>query len=240
MYNYQVRSRQMLNVEKLTSDERTILSAVMYNLIFMNDLTMSAMFDALEKIHDSRYYRHQIKRGVNLIRKDMREYNAKLNKKTGGRIEFIADLNDTYAEQLNVDLLKLNETTKNELNRTHTQDAELIASIYIATTLILGSCYNNDHAFDSFPELRMWSPRFRWLKLTHICNAFLNLVKSLKRETGCNDYEERLDECVNIQNGFKILANKLQDTDNIIATCNRHADTWDAENRKDVRNEEMY
>ena len=218
-----------MNVENMNEDERAVLTAVMYNLIFLNDCAINSLLTALDKLQASKYYRHDVRRWAAVIRKDMRAYNILLDKATDGKIDFIASLNDEYAVQVDLDLLKLNEAAKIELGRLRYADAELLASLYIAGTLMAGTCNNNDHAFDQFPEYKHWHRRFRWLRLTDMTQAFERLMAGFRKMAGVTGYEDRLDRNMNVMNGFKVLGKKFSDADNIIDTYNRHAEVYDSD-----------
>ena len=219
----------MSQIDKLNDYDRTAVTAVMYNLIFMNEIAISSMFDTMDLIEHSPYYRHKTKYWIGIVRNEMRTYNKLLDKRTGGHISFLADLNDDYEDKLQMDLWKLRNVCKNALTRAHIGGTDIIVSLYVSGTLVAGACHNNDHSFDGFPHLRQYQRSFRWMRLTKMENAFIHMVNEVNKELRV-EYQGLLDDDNDVQNGFKALANKLHDADSIIDTCNEHASKWEEEN----------
>ena len=50
--------------ELLTPEDRTATVAVMYNIIFLNELAVCQMFNCMNEIEESKYYRHKVKRTI--------------------------------------------------------------------------------------------------------------------------------------------------------------------------------
>lgn len=222
--------------ENLTERDRAILTAVLYNGVFMNDLAITAIYDAFELLADANFCQHKIKFWMQKVQTNIRNYNRLLNRKTGGRIEFIADLNDLYEEQTKFDLWKLQNTTVNALSKLKRPYPELTAKLYVAESLVKGSCHNNDKCLSSFPELAYYHRSFKWLKLTRIDLALTNLcVEIWKSRVIPKGYVSILDENSDVCNGFKSLANKLRNSDNILTICNKHAIAWEKEHSDELQ-----
>lgn len=218
----------MTEKEKLTSHERLAVTAVMYNIIFVNETAVSAMFEAMNSLEESPCYRHKIKYWAGVVRRLMREYNQKLDKRSGGHIEFLAGLNDRYEEQLGLDLFKLRNACVLALQRHHVPEPNLSAQIYVAATLVSSSCRTVDHCFDSYPDYKHYGRFFAWMRLSAMERAFINLCTEYAKEIK-RPFQLLLDEDMNVQNGFRALANKLRNADNIIDTANEHAVEWERE-----------
>ena len=212
--------------ESLSPEDRTATVAVMYNIIFLNELAVCQMFNCMNEIEESKYYRHKVKKRIAKVRKLMKDYNSLLNRRTGGRIDFLADLNDKYEEQLDLDVWKLRNACLNVIEKAHLKEKSLIVSLYVSATLICGSCHNVDHCMDGFDHLKYFRKYFRWMRLTEMEQAYIHMVVDVNNMLKV-DYQPLLDADLNVQNGFKVLANKLHDADNIIDTCNEHAREWD-------------
>ena len=216
--------------------DKACVTVVMYNLIFCNELAITAMFDAIQKLKATPYYRHAVKRWGNMCQAEMKLYNGMLNKRSGGHIEFIADLNDIYEEYLNVDVMRLRNVTKMRLDREHIEDSELKAYIYTAATLSLAALHNNNHAFDGFPELKYLHRRFKWMRISSLSATFIKMTDALHK-MAADDYSDLLNDDQQVMTGFKVLANKLHDGDDIITILNQHADQWVAEHGEEVVHE---
>ena len=214
--------------ESLSPEDRTATVAVMYNIIFLNELAVCQMFNCMNEIEETKYYRHGVKKWIGKVRKMMKDYNQLLNKRTGGRIDFVADLSDKYEEQLDFDVWKLRNACLNVVEKAKIKEKELVVSLYVSASLLCGSCHNVDHCMDGFPHLRYFRKYFKWMRLTEMQKAYLNMVEKIDAMLKVK-YEPLLDADVNVQNGFKAIANKLHDADNIIDICNEHAKEWDGE-----------
>lgn len=213
----------------ITDHDKAALTCVMYNLVFCNEVGIQAVFDLMNELEQTRYYHHGVKRWTGIVRQHMRAYNTKLGKKVDGYIDFIADLNDTYCEQLNDDLWRLRNVAAMRLNKEHISEAELKANVYVALTLIMAACHNNDHSMDGFPHLKIFGKRFTWMRPTDISGAFTMLCKELEKELK-DDFTEMLNNDNNVRNGFRVIAYKLHNGDNILDTCERFSKQWQEEN----------
>ena len=220
-------------MESLTEHDMARVTVVMYNLIFCNELAITAMFDAIQRIRDAGYYRNGVKRWGNLCLQDMKMYNGILNKRSGGHIEFIADLNDIYDEYLTVDVMRLRNVTKMRLDKEHIPESELKAYIYTGATLSLAALHNNDHAFDSFPDLKYLHCRFKWMRISSLSATFIKMTDALNKMTA-DDYSDLLNDDRQVMTGFKVLANKLHDGDDIINILNKHSEQWVKEHGEDT------
>lgn len=206
--------------------DKASLTAVMYNLVFMNDLTISVVFDCLTKLESSEFWRNGVKRWASSVRHEMRRYSMKFKDVIGDKmIGFIADLSDKYEEQTNIDLFKLRNACLMTLG--NKPNADLASEVYIAMTFLFGSCNNNDSCLNGFPHLKSYHGRFKWMRLTNLSKAFLKLSIEFDKMLGYT-YQIQLDNSNNVINGFKAIAYKLSNADNIIETCNSYAREWES------------
>lgn len=209
---------------------RTILTAVAYNILFTNELAINALFEVLEMLaNNTRYYRHAVKRWSAQCLKLMKEYNALLNKGTGGFIEFIAGLNDIYEDKIKFDLWKVGNTARNTLEKKHSLNPVLGAKAYVAITLLHGACHNVDSCMEGFPDMKNWSRQFRWMRITRMAIAFRHLYEELVKVKCISDDRDILDNEPSVMTGFTVLANKLSNADDILTTCNEYAVIYEEE-----------
>ena len=209
-------------------EDRAIITAVMYNNIFMNDTAISLIFDALTNLESSQYWCRGVKRWGNVVRKHLRKYSMRFKKIIGDKMTyFLADLNDKFEESVKIDLFKLRNSCLLVLR--NKPDAELVTDVYLAYNFAFGAVHNNDECFSSFPHLNRFKRNFRWMRLTDISEAIEKMVESFNKMIGYN-YHSGLDRNMNVINGFRTIANRLSDSDEIIQLCNDHAVEWEREN----------
>jgi hypothetical protein len=223
-------------VSALSEDVRAAITVVMYNLIFCDEIAMQSMFDMMNRIEETPYYRHGVKKWIGVVRQRMRTYNIELNKHTGGYISFLADLNDKYCDALADDLFRLRNVALMALRRHKIGNAELKAEMYVAMTFALSSVHNIEHCFDGFPHLKAYRRKFVWMHrlMNAIVGAYKQFNAELDKAVGGDDYTDLLDADRDVENGFKVIANVLHDGDGIIQCCNEHATEWEKENGGDV------
>ena len=222
-------------VSALSEDVRAAITAVMYNLIFCDEIALQSMFDTMNTVEGTPYYRHGVKKWIGVVRQRMRTYNIELNKHTGGYIDFLADLNDKYCDALADDIFRLRNVTLMTLRRHKIVNAELKADMYVAMTFAMSSVHNIEHGFDGFPHLKVYRRKFVWMHklMSDILGAYKKVNSEFDKAIGGDDYSKILDEDSNVENGFKVIANVLHDGDGIIQCCNEHAIEWEKENGGD-------
>lgn len=216
--------------EDLTEKERAELTAVMYNNIFTNEVATGAVCELLGLLEERSVYRHKAKWWGGKCREEMRGYNRMLNRRTGWRLDYVADLNDVYDDVVKDDVWKLGNVVRMRLGKWGCRDTELTARMWLARMLVNCALHNNDHCFDGFPHLRHYHRRFAWMRLTRLANSVVRLELELMRLGALDvELEERLKKDGMVETGFRALAAKLHDGDRIIEVCNRHAEEWDGE-----------
>ena len=228
-------------VSVLSEDVRAAVTAVMYNLIFCNEIAMQSMFDVMNAVEATPYYRHGVKKWIGVVRQRMRTYNIELNKHTGGYISFLADLNDKYCDALTDDMFRLRNVALMALRKQKIHNAELKADMYVAMTFALSSTHNIEHGFDGFPHLKVYRRCFTWMLrlMNDITGACKKFNSEFDRAVGGDDYSSILDKDTAVENGFMVIANILHDGDGIIQCCNEHAIEWEKENGEEVRDVEV-
>lgn len=215
--------------EELDEVGRTALSAIMYNIMFVNDLAVGAICDAFEQIDNAGLAKHRVKHWMTITRTHIRDYNKKLDKKSGGFIEFLADLYDQFESENELDLYKLRNSIMLVLDKRRVSHSRVVAELYMAMTFTLGAINNVEHCMDGFPEYKHFKKFFNWLELRDIKASFSSVAKELGKVLKDDDVLNILDADMNVQNGFKVIAQRVSDADKIVEVCNRHASAWDEE-----------
>lgn len=221
----QAKQNVRRKVDNLSLVDRTALTAVMYNLMFTNDCAVSMIQDAFEELEKTGLSRHKIKRWVGVTKWHIKVYNQSLNEHTGGLIDFLADLYEMWDEEIKADIIKLKNSAIMVLNKHKIKYAKLIAYIYIATSLITESLASNDHCMDSkdFKNIRYFHSRFTWLRLTDVHKAFGNAVIEIHKVLRMVDAFKLMDDDLNVNNGFKVIAHRFNDPSLILKVCGDHA-----------------
>lgn len=224
-------------VSELSEDVRAAITVVMYNLIFCDEIAMQSMFDMMNRIEGTDYYRHGVKKWVGVVRQRMRTYNIELNKHTGGYISFLADLNDKYCDALADDMFRLRNVALMSLRKHKIGNADLKSEMYVAMTFALSSVHNIEHGFDGFPHLKVYRRCFTWMHriMNNVVGAYRKFNSELDKALGGDDYSALLDDDKGVENGFRVIANTLHDGDGIIQCCEKHAIEWEKENGEELR-----
>ena len=217
----------MMDYKKMkepTKEERDELGVIMYNIMFTNDICNSAVYDALERLRKTKYFRNGVKRWWNVCSREIKDYNRKLDEHTGGKIDFVAELNDSFADDFQNDMLKLYATVQNEFNRKRIPESELMSYLWVADVFVNGACNNCDQSLAMNPNITGYTKSFRWMRLTRLMKAYTHMMSELRKMTGVEITDET--DSLNIYNGFKIVANKLADPQRIIDKCNEVSEEW--------------
>lgn len=217
-------------LSEISNTDKAALTAVMYNLMFLNDLAVTTIHEAMYSIEGLELDKHAVKKWMKRCRIEIRNYNMQLDIRTGNYIEFLADLNNKYETEWKEDLWKLKNAVIFALYKAKINNdiAELITDMYVASVFICGTNHNNDHCMDSFPHLWRWKCRYEWMKLSRLEEAYMKLVDAVKKKVKLPDYESMLDGNQSINIGYRVIANKLQNADRILTICNNYAEKWDA------------
>ncbi len=211
--------------------ERTEVTVVMYNLIFTNEVATGAVCDLLELVEEREgLCRQKVKFWSGRCREDLRGYNRLLDRRTGGMIGFVADLNDMYDEVVRMDVWKLGNVVRMTLGRGGCADVELTARLWLARVLTACSVNNVEHCMESFPHLRYLQRKFGWMGLRGLLNCVEHLRGELLRRGVCEAvWDGVLEADGQVETGMRALAVRLHDGDGIIQVCNRHAAEWEEE-----------
>ena len=203
------------SVDKKT---RTLLIITMYNILFTNDVAMSYIYKSLELIEQMPMYKGAIKYRANLLHKRMRDYNAKMGKRIKELSYFLADLNDELENTLGLDMMKLENSVRMELQRCHVPNIELMVNLSIAYTMVDATLANCDAVIDSLEtNVKFYALPMRKYKLTSVAEAFHQFARLVQKENDkIKNYHCDLRKNTDIENGFLIIISKLKDGEFIL------------------------
>lgn len=208
-------------------EDRLIVTAVMYNSFFVNDTALNFAFNALGMLEQTEYWRQGVRRWGGVVRQYMRAYNMTITRKIGAKyMSFIADLHDRVEERLQLDIIRLRNACLLRLGKR--KDAGLLSEIFLAGEVLLGACHNNDECFGHHKHLNYLQPRFRFMRLTNVANAFVKMQTAFNRIVG-DEYCKLLTSDNVVANGFQALANKLRSADDIVLMASEQAEEWEKE-----------
>lgn len=124
------------------SDRVTICA---YNTMFFNDIAHSSAFDLMAYMKKSPIYRHEIKRVVNTLEKELKKYTSLMERlSTTNDGLFYADMCDNMADFIGDDIIKLEYSIKNALDKEKIENSSMLAKIETARCLTWGACINLD------------------------------------------------------------------------------------------------
>lgn len=121
------------------SDRTTICS---YNIMFFNDVAHSTAVDLVAYIKKLPICRQKIKQIINNIEKEIRKYTFHI--KRVGRTDFFSYACDNMADNIKLDILKLEYAIKFALDKEKIKNSELLSKIETARCMAWGACINLD------------------------------------------------------------------------------------------------
>lgn len=130
-------------MEQPTYSDRITICA--YNTMFFNDIAHSSAFDLMAYMKKSPIYRHEIKRVVNTLEKELKKYTSLMKRLSTTKDGlFYADICDNMADFIGDDVLKLEYSIKNALDKEKIENSSILAKIETARCLAWGACINLD------------------------------------------------------------------------------------------------
>ena len=111
--------------------------ASVYNVIFINEVSLDKTLDMIDDIADSKYYRHEIKHLCNLIERYRKAYKYMLSERIGDNIsnEFCDNSGCVIINGINNELNDLRDTIKDRL-KGNTDNVDILSSIWLSKFLI--------------------------------------------------------------------------------------------------------
>lgn len=196
------------------SDRITICA---YNLLFFNDIAHSQAMELVSYIKKLPVYKQQVKKTVNGIQKEVQRYSLlikQISLTKGGT--FYADVCDNMADEVRKDLVKLEYSIKNALDRKKIENSTLLAKIETARCLAWGSCINLDmRVRDIRKELPVSLSEMRLTSLSHQIELLASIF--YKGTTRTVDFNK--DE--NCLLAFRIIQKKLLNGQKIAQSINQ-------------------
>lgn len=204
-----------MNVEKdIPQNVRIWLNVVLYNILFMNDIAMSYVYDVYNLLSGLPMFKGKIKYRTKILMMKMREYNALINCAIKSDLmNFLADLNEKMTDHLQLDFMKLENAVRNHLTKDKVPNADLITKVSIAYTLCESSIANIKYRLDEMPqEVKYYGKTFRHYNLNDVFDALKQLHNLIDAENSkIRHYTADLRNDSDIGNGFTIIINKLKD-----------------------------
>ena len=195
---------------KENEHEKTMLTCIMYSILFMNDLFTSWIFDMLCMLKSSRYYGQKMKFRVKNLEKQVKMYNGFINKTRYAG--FIADINDSFQEKIKTDMTVAEQTVINYMKGRGVPEPVLMGMMVVCDVLGVEACRTVDdnikiHSAE-FPDVR----RFKSLHVKKIAESLLCLSHEFEDTMWrIRHYDADIRKSEEIKSAFSIIRNKLND-----------------------------
>lgn len=130
-------------MEQPTYSNRITVCA--YNLMFFNDIAHSSAFDLMAYMKKLPIYRHEIKKIVNSLEKELKKYTSLMKRLSTTKDGlFYADICDNMNDFIGDDIIKLEYSIKNALDKEKIENSAMLAKVETARCLTWGACINLD------------------------------------------------------------------------------------------------
>ena len=189
------------------SDNKDMCVASVYNVIFINEVSLDKTLDMIDDIADSKYYRHEIKHLCNLIARFRKAYKYILSERIGDNIsnEFCDNAGCVIINGINNELNDLRDTIKDRL-KGKTDNVEVLSSVWLSKFLINTSVkvvdswieyfHNGDGSKRVDNSLFDIDATFKPLRLNNIDSAIDNI---------CEKFNSTVDGIVDLSNDDECL-----------------------------------
>lgn len=184
------------------SDRITVCA---YNLMFFNDIAHSAAFDLVSYMKKQPIYKREIKKIVNTIEKLLKKYTSLMKTlSTTSDGVFYANICDNMTDILDGDVVKLEDSIKNVLDKNKIDNSAMLAKIETARCLCWGSCINIDmRQSDIRKEIPVDLSDMRMTAISHQIELLADILFSNKPRTVDFNKDE------NCLLAFRIIQKKL-------------------------------
>ena len=181
--------------------------ASVYNVIFINEVSLDKTLDMIDDIADSKYYRHEIKHLCNLIESYRKAYKYMLSERIGDNIsnEFCDNSGCVIINGINNELNDLRDTIKDRL-KGNTDNVDILSSIWLSKFLINTSVkivdswveyfHNGDGSKKVDNSLFDIDATFKPLRLNNIDSVIDNI---------CEKFNSTVDGVVDLSNDDECL-----------------------------------
>ena len=125
--------------------------ASVYNVIFINEVSLDNTLDMIDDISDSKYYRHEIKHLCNEIERQRKQYKVMLAERIGDKVsnEFCDNAGCVITNGINNELNDLHDTIKERM-KGKANDLDILSSVWLSKFLINTSVKVVDSWLDYF------------------------------------------------------------------------------------------
>ena len=140
---------------------------------------MRLVIDAVEAVRKSPLYRQKTKQEVNHVEREKAKYEKLVNSVIGDRINFFADANDSFLEDVQKHVEVLYWSIKREfLDKTRSETLDVVARVEIARTMADFACKQLDQRE---AELQEKDARFKRFNIGYIRQTDLQRFAKLTR-----------------------------------------------------------
>ena len=122
-----------------------------YNVIFINEVSLDNTLDMIDDIADSKYYRHEVKHLCNEIERYRKQYKDMLAERIGDKVsnEFCDNSGCVITNGINNELNDLRDTIKERM-KGKANDLDILSSVWLSKFLINTSVKVVDSWLDYF------------------------------------------------------------------------------------------
>lgn len=191
-----------------------------YNIMFINSIGTIYTTDLLDYLETTKYYRYNIKKTMNIIERELKEYYNIVKKRISDKDAYSFSQNasviiNKYIEE---DVNKLYNSIRLEIGKYKGCDCEIFSHIWMCIFILQMTInvvdnwveYFNNKKIEIKPKI--FFDAFKTLEPLRLTNIYLNVIR-------ISDFIYKGDEVINLNNskncliGAKIIINKLCDKD---------------------------
>lgn len=181
-------------------EENALVHACVYNILFTNDVTCSAIIEAVELLKKSKLYKQRTKQLCNQIGKERKKYERRINEIISKHNQdFFADANDTIMEAIGKDLDILYYQFKSTLDKQKVSDSHVLAKLELASAMAQLSVQSWERRInDMSKEVTGVRERMMYLRLSSLETLFKELICSIHVEQYVNFNTEQANMAMEI------------------------------------------
>lgn len=116
--------------------DNTKVKACLYNMLFTNDLTCSAIIDAIYSVKKSPLYRQKTKQSINRLENLRKSYERYINERIKDNLDFYANANDVIQANVDKDIEILYYQFKSTLDKKDIPNSAILAKLEVAEAMI--------------------------------------------------------------------------------------------------------
>ena len=116
--------------------DNTKVKSCLYNMLFTNDLTCSAIIDAIYSVKKSPLYRQKTKQSINRLENLRKSYERYINERIKDNLDFYANANDVIQANVDKDIEILYYQFKSTLDKKNIPNSAILAKLEVAEAMI--------------------------------------------------------------------------------------------------------